>query len=80
MNLKLKPSRISPVARRANGPSCRGGASSLLRLSRSDSLQLPTAKHLAGWVQRAAAVLGASAPSLSKPAFGVSEYGVGSTG
>lgn len=79
MNPKLKPARTKPAPRRVNAPSCRGGASSLLRLSHPDSTRLPSVEHLSGWVQRAAALFSAS---IAQPqsAFGVSEYGVGSTG
>jgi hypothetical protein len=80
MNPKLKPpTRSNPSSRRVSSPSCRGGASSLLRLSRSDSTRLPSVEHLSGWVQRAAALFNASTRP-PPPAFGVSEYGVGSTG
>jgi len=44
--------------RRPNGPHCRGGVSSLLRLSQAGAARLPTAQDLAGWIQRAGSVLG----------------------
>lgn len=78
MTQKLKLARISPLCRRVTGPSCRGGASSLLRLSRADSMRLPSVGNLSGWVQRAAAMLSASAQS-TQPTFSGSEYGVGSS-
>ena len=78
MNPKLKPTRSNSANRRVS-PSCRGGASSLLRLSRSDSTRLPSVEHLSGWVQRAAALFSASTRPPPPP-FGVSEYGIGSTG
>ena len=69
--------RIDPSARRGNGPSCRGGASSLLRLSRP--MQSPNAPRQPGWLQRALAHFGADEPR-QQTAFGVSQFGVGSTG
>lgn len=79
MNQKRLPTRTHPVARPTNGPSCRGGASSLLRVSRADSGRLPTFTHLSNWVKRAAARFSAP-PRARTAAFSVSEYGVGSTG
>lgn len=78
MTPKRPATRTGLTARHASSPSCRGGASSLLRLSRADSGRLPSLTHLSGWVKRAAAMFGASA--RARPAFSVSEYGVGSTG
>jgi hypothetical protein len=75
MSINLKALRSTP-ARAANAPRCRGGASSLLRLSRADSMRLPRGPDWAQWAQRAAALLGAAAPAL--PAFGSSEFGAGS--
>lgn len=46
---------------RPNGPHCRGGASSLLRLSQAGAPRLPNAQDLAGWMQRAGSALGAVA-------------------
>lgn len=81
MTPKLKPSQPGSNSRRGNAPSCRGGASSLLRLSQPGSARLPSAQHLAGWVQRAAAMFRASPRAQAHaPGFSVSEYGVGSTG
>jgi hypothetical protein len=79
MTPRRSSARTNPPVRHANGPSCRGGASSLLRLSRVESGALPSLSHLSGWVTRAAAMFGAS-PRARQPAFSVSEYGVGSTG
>ncbi len=42
---------------RPAGPSCRGGASSLLRLAQPASPRLPTPLALSGWMSRAADVL-----------------------
>jgi hypothetical protein len=44
--------RLRPVT-----PSCRGGASSVLRLASADAKRLPTALDLSGWMNRAASVL-----------------------
>lgn len=79
MKPKRPSPRSSPALRDPSGPSCRGGASSLLRLSRADAGPLPSVGHLQSWVKRAAAMFGAS-PRVRPPAFSVSEYGVGSTG
>ncbi|TMG97392.1 MAG: hypothetical protein E6H79_21280 [Betaproteobacteria bacterium] len=53
---RLRPSS-PPRAARKSGPSCRGGASSLLRLGQSAAPRLPSALDLSGWVQRAAQLL-----------------------
>lgn len=42
---------------RPAGPSCRGGASSLLRLAQPEAKRLPGTLDLAEWASRAAAVL-----------------------
>jgi hypothetical protein len=49
----------SPAPRRLRptGPSCRGGASSLLRLTQPACGRLPTAPDLAEWMNHAASVL-----------------------
>ena len=44
--------RIRPA-----NPSCRGGASSVLRLTQPDAKRLPTALDLSDWMSRAASVL-----------------------
>jgi len=44
------------LARRVT-PSCRGGVSSLLRLTPTTSARLPSTFDLSGWVSRAAGVL-----------------------
>jgi hypothetical protein len=46
------PRRLRPA-----NPSCRGGASSLLRLTQPVSGRLPTAPDLTEWMNHAAAVL-----------------------
>jgi hypothetical protein len=75
MLLKLQPTTLNPLRKRAMAPSCRGGASSLLRLARPAALSLPSTHALSSWVQRAAVLLGASA--AMQPAFGASEFGAG---
>ncbi len=78
MTPKRSAPRTGPAARHASGPSCRGGASSVLRLARADSSRLPSLTRVSGWVKRAAAAFGVS--PRARPKFSVSEYGVGSTG
>ena len=53
---RLRPLSSARAARKA-APSCRGGASSLLRVSQSAAPRLPSALELNDWVQRAAQVL-----------------------
>ncbi len=61
--MPLKPSAKTPVASpaprrlRPAGPSCRGGASSVLRLTQPFAKRLPTALDLSDWMSRAASVL-----------------------
>jgi len=50
-------SPAAPRALRRAAPSCRGGASSLLRLSQPAQSRLPSSQDLASWVERAARVL-----------------------
>lgn len=60
MSLTPRPPSSSPVAvRRArrSAPRCRGGASSLLRLSQPGQSRLPSSQDLTSWVERAARVL-----------------------
>ncbi len=79
MTFKPNVHRIDPSLKRSTGPSCRGGASSLLRLSRPQAQSRIAGPRRTTWLQRAAAYF--RRPSaLAFPAFGVSEYGVGSTG
>lgn len=49
----------SVVPRRARpaNPSCRGGASSVLRLTQSGASRLPSTLDLSGWMSHAASVL-----------------------
>lgn len=80
MSFKPVVHRIDPSRKRSTAPSCRGGASSLLRLSRTRATPGggPTLRR-PSWLQRAVAYL-RRPPARVYPTFGVSEYGVGSTG
>jgi hypothetical protein len=69
---RLRPSLGLRTARRA-APSCRGGASSLLRLAQPSTPSLPTATELGGWLTRAASAL--KLPAV--PAFAPSEFTTG---
>ena len=54
----IRPRNTSRAARaRPAGPHCRGGASSLLRLTQPGDRRLPTAVDLGDWMSRAASVL-----------------------
>jgi len=46
------PKRVRPA-----NPSCRGGASSLLRLTQTSSSRLPSAPALTDWMSQAASVM-----------------------
>ncbi len=54
-----RSARTAPSLRRARpaNPSCRGGASSLLRLTQTASTRLPSAPALSEWMSHAASVL-----------------------
>ena len=54
-----RTARINPTLRRGRpaNPSCRGGASSLLRLTQPTSGRLPTTLDLSDWMNHAASVL-----------------------
>jgi len=71
--MPLTRSPAAPVTRRLRpaGPHCRGGASSLLRLANPATPRLPKAPELAGWVERAASMLGIGSERF--PAFAASE-------
>ena len=69
---RLRPSRSSRQPRRA-APSCRGGASSLLRLSQPGASRLPSTLDLGGWISRAAQAL--KFPTV--PSFAPSELNAG---
>ncbi len=58
MLLNRYANSVAPSRRaRPAGPSCRGGASSLLRLGQPASPRLPTPGALSGWMSRAADAL-----------------------
>ena len=64
----------TPVARsRRVAPSCRGGASSLLRLAQPAAPRLPSTQELGEWVSRA---IGALTPLPRRP-FAPSEFNAG---
>ena len=56
-------------ARRA-APSCRGGASSLLRLAQPAASRLPSTHELGDWIHRALSVL----TPMSAPSFAPSDF------
>jgi hypothetical protein len=53
--LKATPAPRPP--RRAAAPTCRGGASSLLRLTQPGASRLPSSLDLGGWISRATQAL-----------------------
>ena len=58
LNRSVKTTATTAMRRlRPANPSCRGGASSVLRLTQADAKRLPTALDLSGWMSRAASVL-----------------------
>jgi hypothetical protein len=69
---RLRPAAAARQSRRA-APSCRGGASSLLRLSQPAAPRLPSASDVLGWVSRAASALRMPAA----PQFAPSEFTAG---
>jgi hypothetical protein len=66
---RLRPAPAARPARKA-APSCRGGASSLLRLSQPGASRLPSTLDLGGWISRAAQAL--KVPTV--PAFAPSDF------
>lgn len=54
---RLRIAGSGPRHNRRAAPSCRGGASSLLRLASPGDRRLPSAGELAGWMNRDASVL-----------------------
>lgn len=50
-------SLAAPRRGRPANPSCRGGASSMLRLTQTASQRLPSAPALSDWINHATAVL-----------------------
>ncbi|HJV62098.1 MAG TPA: hypothetical protein VJ743_14210 [Albitalea sp.] len=69
---RLRPTTGPRQPRRA-APSCRGGASSLLRLAQPAGTRLPSRIDLGEWVQRAASAL--KLPRV--PSFAPSEFTAG---
>lgn len=64
--------RSAPARRnRPNGPRCRAGASSLLRLASPATPRLPKAPDLSGWISKAAGMLGVGEQRF--PTFAASE-------
>jgi hypothetical protein len=66
MPLNRSPMLSSPKLSRPAGPHCRGGASSLLRLSQPTAPRLPTPLDLTDWMSRAAAAFGRSAATAGR--------------
>ena len=75
--MSLIRSKSSPTVRRGRpaGPRCRGGVSSLLRLTQPEARRLPGTADLAEWASRAAAVL-MPVTGLHN-SFAASEFGPG---
>jgi len=68
MPIRSVPHASGPF-RRPSGPSCRGGASSLLRQGQGAALHRPAPARMAGWRTSAAALAGAAVEHvLSLPA------------
>ncbi len=57
MPLNRSAKSMSPRRLRPANPSCRGGASSVLRLAQPTAQRLPKALDLSDWMDRAASVL-----------------------
>jgi hypothetical protein len=73
LKTRIRPATGPRQPRRA-APTCRGGASSLLRLSQPKAVtQLPSVEDLGGWIKRAAQAL--RVPTV--PAFAPSEFTAG---
>ena len=72
--MPLNRQQAIPNARRSRpiAPSCRGGASSLLRLAQPATPRLPAPMDISGWISRAARVLGPSVGLQS--AFAPSDF------
>ena len=64
--------RVAAASLRARrvAPSCRGGASSLLRLAQPAATRLPSTHDLGDWIQRALSVL----TPMSAPSFAPSDF------
>jgi len=57
MPLNRTPKSVAPRRARPANPSCRGGASSVLRLTQPGAARLPSTLDLTGWMSHAASVL-----------------------
>ncbi|MBC8058498.1 MAG: hypothetical protein H7Y61_18155 [Rhizobiales bacterium] len=57
MPLNRTVKSVTPRRLRPANPSCRGGASSVLRLTQPTATRLPTTEALSGWMSHAASVL-----------------------
>jgi len=57
MPLKRSVNFVTPRRLRPVNPSCRGGASSVLRLAQPTATRLPTTLDLSDWMSHAASVL-----------------------
>jgi hypothetical protein len=57
MPLNRSVKSVTPRRLRPANPSCRGGASSLLRLTQPTATRLPTTLDLSDWMSHAASVL-----------------------
>jgi hypothetical protein len=57
LNRTVKASSPAPRRARPASPSCRGGASSVLRLTQPAAQRLPTTLDLSDWMSHAASVL-----------------------
>ena len=57
MPLTRNVKSVTPRRLRPANPSCRGGASSVLRLTQPTAPRLPTTLDLSGWMSHAASVL-----------------------
>jgi hypothetical protein len=66
MPLNRSPMLSNLKFSRPAGPHCRGGASSLLRLSQPATPRLPTPLDLADWMSRAAAAFGRHAATAGR--------------
>ena len=57
MPLNRTVKSVAPRRARPANPSCRGGASSVLRLTQPGATRLPSTLDLSGWMSHAASVL-----------------------
>ena len=70
MFLKPRQRAQAHPQQRRTAPSCRGGASSLLRLSQPGASRLPSSLDIGGWISRATQAL--KLPTV--PAFAPSDF------